>query len=173
MQTEASSLREEVRSQLAVCTSPRAALCMSKACESCKQQLAAEAQTEAASLREEVGRPLEECAWQKHALCESEERESSRCQTRVPLTHIEQLGILSTARRMRSQSKQLSFAAIRSDGSVVTWGDAGCGGDSSDVQDQLTNVLQIQATQHVFSTILGNGSVVLTLVVTGGLCRIS
>lgn len=30
-----------------------------------------------------------------------------------------------------------AFAALRSDGSVVTWGDADYGGDSGDVQDQL------------------------------------
>ena len=33
-----------------------------------------------------------------------------------------------------------AFAAILDDGSVVTWGDARHGGDSSAVQDQLKNV---------------------------------
>ena len=36
-----------------------------------------------------------------------------------------------------------AFAAVLSDGSVVTWGDAGHGGDSSAVTDQLINVQQI------------------------------
>ena len=38
------------------------------------------------------------------------------------------------------------FAAILEDGSVVTWGDATSGGDSSAVRDQLKGVQQIQAT---------------------------
>ena len=35
---------------------------------------------------------------------------------------------------------------ILEDGSVVTWGEADDGGDSSRVQDQLKGVQQIQAT---------------------------
>ena len=42
----------------------------------------------------------------------------------------------------------------------MTWGDADCGGDSSEVQDQLKNVQQIQATAGAFAAILGDGSVV-------------
>ena len=53
-----------------------------------------------------------------------------------------------------------SFAAILGDGSVVTWGDADCGGDSSSVQDQLKNVHEIQAANAAFAAILGDGSVV-------------
>ena len=50
--------------------------------------------------------------------------------------------------RVSSRFKQLNgaFAAILADGSVVTWGDPGYGGDSSEVQDQLKGVQQIQAT---------------------------
>ena len=33
-----------------------------------------------------------------------------------------------------------AFAAIREDGSVVTWGEINFGGDSSAVRDQLKNV---------------------------------
>ena len=49
---------------------------------------------------------------------------------------------------MCSRSKPLcaAFAAILGDGSVVTWGDAECGGDSRAVQGQLKNVQQIQAS---------------------------
>ena len=49
---------------------------------------------------------------------------------------------------MCSRSKLLirAFAAILGDGSVVTWGHAGHGGDSSAVQDQLRDVQQIQAS---------------------------
>ena len=53
-----------------------------------------------------------------------------------------------------------AFAAILGDGSVVTWGDADDGGDSSAVQAQLKDVQQIKATMNAFAAILGDGSVV-------------
>ena len=42
------------------------------------------------------------------------------------------------------------FAAVLGDGSVVTWGDRSCGGDSdsSAVQDQLKNVQRLQWGFH-------------------------
>ena len=43
------------------------------------------------------------------------------------------------------------FAVILSNGSVVTWGDAEHGGDSSAVQDQLNNVQQIPASDMAFA----------------------
>ena len=52
------------------------------------------------------------------------------------------------------------MAAILCDGSVVTWGDAGKGGDSSAVQEQLKNVHLIQATSKAFAALRGDGSVV-------------
>ena len=52
------------------------------------------------------------------------------------------------------------FAAILADGSVVTWGREGSVGDSSEVQDQLKGVRQIQATDDAFAAILADGSVV-------------
>ena len=42
----------------------------------------------------------------------------------------------------------------------MTWGDRNSGGDSSEVQDQLRNVKQIQATWGAFAAILADGSVV-------------
>ena len=51
-----------------------------------------------------------------------------------------------------------AFAAILDDGSVVTWGHAAGGGDSRDVQDELKNVQQIQATGYAFAAILADGS---------------
>ena len=76
--------------------------------------------------------------------------------------------VVATAVRYRiscemcSRSKLLlaAFAAILGDGSVVTWGDADSGGDSSAVQDQLRDVQQIQASHTAFAAILGDGSVV-------------
>ena len=46
------------------------------------------------------------------------------------------------------------------DSAVVTWGDAGFGGDSSAVRDQFRGVQQIQATGSAFAAILADGSVV-------------
>ena len=50
-------------------------------------------------------------------------------------------------------ASNLSFAAIRTDGSVITWGSSHDGGNSSAVQDQLKNVQQIQATNFAFAAI--------------------
>ena len=59
------------------------------------------------------------------------------------------------------QASDDAFAAILGDGSVVTWGHVGLGGESSAVQDQLKNVQQIQETgTGAFAAILGDGSVV-------------
>ena len=41
-----------------------------------------------------------------------------------------------------------AFAALLGDGSVVTWGDADYGGDSSAVQEQLRDVQQIHASDN-------------------------
>ena len=43
---------------------------------------------------------------------------------------------------------------------VVTWGDPDDGGDSSEVQDLLKGVQQVQATTGAFAAILADGSVV-------------
>ena len=58
------------------------------------------------------------------------------------------------------QASSGAFAAILEDGSVITWGDADYGGDSSAVRDQLKGVQQIQASREAFAAILGDGSVV-------------
>ena len=61
----------------------------------------------------------------------------------------------------RSNPLSVPFAAILGDGTVVTWGDAREGGDSSAVRDQLKNVQKIQASRlGAFAAILGDGSVV-------------
>ena len=73
------------------------------------------------------------------------------------------------------QANENALAAILGDGSVVTWGDAAKGGDSSAVQDQLKNVQSIQATGYAFAAIVEGGSVVTWGVsaVTVVVCRIS
>ena len=58
------------------------------------------------------------------------------------------------------QATDGAFAALLSDGSIVTWGSASSGGDSSHVQDQLKDVQQIQATGSAFAAILGNAAAV-------------
>ena len=58
------------------------------------------------------------------------------------------------------QAAGSAFAAILGDGSVVTWGEADKGCDSSAVQNQLKNVRQIQAAQFAFAAVLGNGAIV-------------
>ena len=58
------------------------------------------------------------------------------------------------------QASHGAFAAVLSEGSVVTWGAARCGGDNSTVRDQLKGVQQIQASYGAFAAILSGGSVI-------------
>ena len=53
-----------------------------------------------------------------------------------------------------------AFAALKSDGSVVTWGDTNHGGDSSSVATNLTGVSEIASTDASFAALKSNGSVV-------------
>ena len=56
-----------------------------------------------------------------------------------------------------------AFAFIKADGSVVTWGDAYSGGDSTAVATQLngnTDVTQIYSTNSAFAALRADGSVV-------------
>ena len=63
-----------------------------------------------------------------------------------------------TAYEIRNKS---AFAAIRDDGSVVTWGDPKTGGDSSEVIDRLRgDVVQIYATRKAFAALKADGSVI-------------
>ena len=48
------------------------------------------------------------------------------------------------------------------DGSVVTWGSPDYGANSTQVQDQLTSVRQIQATNGAFAAIREDGTVILS-----------
>ncbi|MGN5073609.1 Ig-like domain-containing protein [Aeromonas veronii] len=53
-----------------------------------------------------------------------------------------------------------SFAALKHDGTVVTWGNRYDGGDSSSVQDKLTNVKQIYSNLTAYSALKHDGTVV-------------
>eukprot|EP00435_Cladocopium_sp_Y103_P005910 s1710_g1.t3 len=60
------------------------------------------------------------------------------------------------------QSSNGAFAAIREDGSVVTWGNANNGSISTDVQEneQLHDVIAIQSTLSAFAALRSDASVV-------------
>ena len=56
---------------------------------------------------------------------------------------------------------EYAFAAVKQDGSVVTWGDAGHGGNSDEVKDQLTGgVRDVFGNDRVFAALKQDGSVV-------------
>ena len=58
------------------------------------------------------------------------------------------------------QASGRAFAAILGDRSVVTWGAAGFGGDSSSVDEQLKDVQHIQASHFAFTALRSDGSMV-------------
>ena len=53
-----------------------------------------------------------------------------------------------------------AFALLCADGTVVTWGDADFGADSSAVQAQLQDVQQIRGSDGAFAALLSDGTVV-------------
>ena len=53
-----------------------------------------------------------------------------------------------------------AFALYVGGSRAVTWGEAKCGGDSSQVRKQLVRVQQISATRAAFAAIREDGSVV-------------
>ena len=78
--------------------------------------------------------------------------------TLLPYSRVK--GLRTEAQRAFRKRYLTLFTAILEDGSVVSWGDATCSGDSSAVRDQLKGVLHIQATKRTFAAILADGSVV-------------
>ncbi|CAK9083467.1 unnamed protein product [Durusdinium trenchii] len=69
-------------------------------------------------------------------------------------------------------ASKYSFAALKSDGTVVTWGEGACGGDSSAVQEELQDIKVIVATARAFSALRGDGRVITWgRVVSGGESR--
>ena len=53
-----------------------------------------------------------------------------------------------------------SYAALKADGTVVTWGNNECGGDSSIVQSQLNNVIHIYSDGQSYVALKADGTVV-------------
>ncbi|CAE7589982.1 HERC1 [Symbiodinium sp. CCMP2456] len=69
--------------------------------------------------------------------------------------------VLTAAVRQPEIAATLSaFALLRADGTAVTWGEMTQGGDSSGVQDQLEDVLEIQAADYAFAARRADGRVV-------------
>ena len=68
--------------------------------------------------------------------------------------------IAGPGRSHQEWGNERAFAAIRSNGRVVTWGDAEYGGDSSAVANRLTRVTQIFSTGGAFAALRQDGTVV-------------
>ena len=62
--------------------------------------------------------------------------------------------------RFDIQATESAFAAIKADGTVITWGHPFYGGDSDAVRDQLVDVQHIQATDFAFAAIKDDGTVI-------------
>ena len=58
-------------------------------------------------------------------------------------------------------STSAAFAALKEDGSVVTWGVSGYGGDSTKVTDDLSSgVIEVFSSGRAFAALKEDGSVV-------------
>lgn len=57
-------------------------------------------------------------------------------------------------------SSSFAYAALKSDGTVVTWGYDEHGGDSGDVQHMLTEVDEVYSTEGAFAALKADGTVV-------------
>jgi len=53
-----------------------------------------------------------------------------------------------------------AFAALRADGTVITWGDVRFGGDNKGVQEQLVGIKDVRASGGAFAAIQVDGTIV-------------
>ena len=53
-----------------------------------------------------------------------------------------------------------AFAALKSNGNVITWGDSDYGGDSSLVSSELINITNIYSTERAFAALNSDGNVI-------------
>ncbi|CAE8652143.1 unnamed protein product, partial [Polarella glacialis] len=84
---------------------------------------------------------------------------ASLCQSFVRLTVVWLSG--DGQERLVATHHSRAFAAIKSDGSVVTWGDADEGGDSSRVEHRLQEgVVQVVGNGLAFAAVKSDGSVI-------------
>ncbi|CAE8645418.1 unnamed protein product [Polarella glacialis] len=80
---------------------------------------------------------------------------ASLCQSFARLTVVWMSGAV------QNPSFSEAFAAVKSDGSVITWGDAGRGGDSALVAHRLQEgVVQVVFTSSAFAAVKSDGSVI-------------
>ena len=69
--------------------------------------------------------------------------------------------LTAIAHQIEIASTDRAFAVwYRGCSRIVTWGDPYAGGNSSEIQDQLTDVQQLRGTERAFVAILGDGSIV-------------
>lgn len=88
----------------------------------------------------------------------SSTKQSDKLSARVVVTPIP---VKYPGRTQGEHRNYRAFAALRSDGSVITWGDRGFGGDTSAVSDQLrSGVVQIFSSSDGFAALKSDGSVV-------------
>ena len=70
------------------------------------------------------------------------------------------ISIIFQQRKKEIYSTNFAFAAINENGNVITWGNSEYGGDSSQVQNQLTNITKIYSVRCAFAAIDENGNVI-------------
>lgn len=77
-------------------------------------------------------------------------------------SHSVEKNILAFSGKSHSEFRNnQAFAALKNDGSVVTWGSSAHGGDSSSVSDQINNgVIQLFSSDKAFAALKNDGSVV-------------
>ena len=75
------------------------------------------------------------------------------------------------AYNMQVYSNRQAFAAVTIEGSLMTWGDSGCGGNCRDVAQQLTEgIASVHCTNSAFAALKRDGSVVTWGLKEGGGC---
>ena len=75
--------------------------------------------------------------------------------------HIEELIARTNPRELKSiHTNKQAFAALKKDGTVITWGIPSKGGNSSHVQDKLKDVVSIDSTLGAFAALKKDGQVV-------------
>eukprot|EP00435_Cladocopium_sp_Y103_P035419 s149_g9.t1 len=71
----------------------------------------------------------------------------------------EEITAVACPPKLAATARAFAMWCLGGDG-IVTWGDPSYGGNSSDVQDLLKGVRQVQGTKYAFAAIVADGSVV-------------
>lgn len=88
------------------------------------------------------------------------EKEVQEVNTSIPIETVKEENTPPPLVAEEIVSNTFSYAAIKSDGTVVTWGNDTWGGDSSNVQSMLTDVNNIYSTGAAFAALKADGTVV-------------